>query len=128
MRCLDCNQDIIQSNPEMCPYCHSKNLISDEKYEDLEKEKSLKEIAKLDKAGQYEEAAVIYDRLEMPAEAEACRRKDMAIHGAVAKISSINMKCPHCGASQPLTSKEAKVTCASCNKKYMVPQKVLDLL
>ncbi|MFA5366005.1 MAG: hypothetical protein WC325_12550 [Candidatus Bathyarchaeia archaeon] len=50
MICADCHQDIMQRNPEMCPYCHSKNLISEEKFAELEKAKPIakKEMGKID--------------------------------------------------------------------------------
>ena len=46
----------------------------------------------------------------------------------IGKIGSINMKCPHCGASQPLASKSNEVMCTRCHKSYVIPKKVLDLL
>ena len=46
----------------------------------------------------------------------------------IGKIGSINMQCPHCGASQPLASKSNEVMCTRCHKSYVIPKKVLDLL
>ena len=30
MKCLDCKADILAKDTGMCPYCFSKNLVSDE--------------------------------------------------------------------------------------------------
>lgn len=91
MICADCKQDIMQRDPELCPYCHSKNLISEEQFAELEK-------------------------------ANPIKKKEMG------KIDSIVMECPYCGASQKLASKSNEVTCASCNKTYVISEKILDLL
>jgi len=49
MKCADCHQDILQVKPEMCPYCRSKNLVSDEKFEGFTEESAQNEIKKLGK-------------------------------------------------------------------------------
>jgi primosomal protein N' len=118
MRCADCREEILQKDPQKCPYCGSTNLIS--KKEDVQN--ILAEIEKLKKAGRYEEAALRYEELEMGDKAEECRNINMG------KVGTINMECPHCGASQPLSSKTNKVSCKHCGKKYIIPKKVLDLL
>ena len=43
-------------------------------------------------------------------------------------VNIINMKCPHCGTSQPLSSKNNQVKCLHCGKNYLIPKKVLELL
>jgi len=35
MKCANCHQEILENNPEECPYCNSKNLIHiEDKYPD----------------------------------------------------------------------------------------------
>jgi len=122
----------MQRNPEICPYCQSKNFISEDQFAEIEKTKSLKEIEKLKKAGKFEDAALIYEKMEMWDKVGECRKKSMTGNNAsadfnVAKIGSINMLCPRCGTSQPLASKSNQVTCTRCKKEYAIPKKVLDL-
>ena len=59
MKCGNCGQDILQVHPEICPYCKSKNLISDE-----DASKEIQEIERLQKAGRYEDAALKYEKLD----------------------------------------------------------------
>jgi DNA-directed RNA polymerase subunit RPC12/RpoP len=33
MKCADCNTEISQSKPKLCPYCGSRNLVKDSKEE-----------------------------------------------------------------------------------------------
>ena len=33
MKCADCNTEISQSKPKLCPYCGSRNLVQDSKEE-----------------------------------------------------------------------------------------------
>ena len=33
MKCADCDTEISQSNPKLCPYCGSRNLVKDSKEE-----------------------------------------------------------------------------------------------
>jgi transposase-like protein len=82
----------------------------------------LAEIEKLKKAEKYEEAALKYEELEMCEKAKETRELNMG------KVSSINMECPHCGASQPLSSKNNMVKCKHCGKNYIIPKKVLEIL
>ena len=117
-KCLDCREEILQRDPQKCPYCGSTNLIS--KKDDVSS--VLAEIEQLKKAGQCEDAAQKYEELEMWDMANETRNMNMG------KVSAINMACPHCGKSQPLSSKVTEVTCKSCGKKYGVPKKVLDVL
>ena len=118
MKCADCREEILQKDPQKCPYCGCTNLISKKEVV----QHILAEIAKLKKAGKYEEAALKYEELEMWDKAREIRNINMG------KVSTINMECPHCSASQPLSSKNNKVTCKHCGKKYVIPKKVLDLL
>ncbi len=83
---------------------------------------TLEEIEKLKKTGKYEEAALKYEELEMWDKASEIRNINMGI------VSKITMECPHCGASQPLASKENKVKCKNCGKNYTIPKKVLEVL
>ena len=118
MKCADCREEILQKNPQKCPYCGSTNLVS---IQDIIPTVTA-EIEKLKKAGKYEEAALKYEELEMLDKAEECRRLNMG------KVIAISMKCPHCGESQPLSSKNNTVTCKHCGKNYGIPKKALDLL
>ena len=95
MKCGNCREEILQRDPQKCPYCGSTNLIS--KKDDVPN--IMAEIEKLKKAGRYEEAALRYEELEMGDKAEECRNINMG------KVSTINMECPHCGSCQPLSSK-----------------------
>jgi DNA-directed RNA polymerase subunit RPC12/RpoP len=118
MKCADCQEEILQKDPQKCPYCGSTNLISKE--DDMQN--TLAEIEKLKKAGKYEETALKYEELEMWDKAREIRSINMG------KVSIINMECPHCGASQPLSSKNNEVRCKHCGKRYIIPKKVLELL
>ena len=118
MKCADCGEEILQKNPQKCPYCGSTNLISMKDKVPI----ILAEIKKLKKAGKYEEAALKYEEIDMLDKAEECRKLGMG------KVSKITMECPHCGESQPLSSKNNTVKCEHCGKTYGVPKKVLELL
>jgi len=118
MKCADCREDILQKDPKKCPYCGSTNLISMKEVIPT----IIAEIEELKKAGKYEEAVLKYEEVEMWDKAEECRNLNMG------KVSKMNMECPHCGESQPLSSKKSTVTCKSCGKNYGIPKKVLDLL
>ena len=118
IRCGNCREEILQKDPNKCPYCGSTNLVS---IEDVVPE-VLAEIEKLKKAGKYEEAALKYEELEMWDKAKEIRNVNMG------RVSTINMECPHCGASQPLSSKSNEVTCKHCGKNYIIPKKVLDIM
>jgi DNA-directed RNA polymerase subunit RPC12/RpoP len=118
MKCADCGEEILQKNPQKCPYCGSTNLLS---MKDVVPTVTA-EIEKLKKAGKYEEAALKYEEIELWDKAQECRKLNMG------KVSKISMKCPHCGESQPLSSKTNSVTCKHCGKNYSIPKKVLELL
>ena len=118
MKCADCSEEILQKNPEKCPYCGSTNLVS---IKDIVPTVTA-EIENLKKAGKFEEAALKYEELDMYDKAEECRNLNLG------KVTAVSMKCPHCGETQPLTSKISAVKCKRCGKNYGVPKKVLDLL
>ena len=118
MKCADCGEEILQKNPQKCPYCGSTNLLSMKEVVPT----VISEIEKLKKAGKYEEAALKYEEIELWDKAQECRKLNMG------KVVKISMKCPHCGESQPLSSKTNSVTCKHCGKNYSIPKKVLELL
>ena len=129
MKCADCGEEILQKDPWKCPYCGSANLISNKDVVS----NSIVEIEKLKTAGRYEAAALGYEELEMSDEAEECRemaKTSQVISDKIktGKVSVINIECPYCSASQPLSSKNNKVKCKHCGKKYLIPKKVLRLL
>ena len=118
MRCGSCREEILQKDPDKCPYCGSTNLVS---IEDVVPE-VLAEIEKLKKARKYEDAALKYEELEMWDKAKEIRDINTG------KVSTITMECPHCSASQPLSSNDNEVKCKHCGTNYIIPKKVLDLL
>jgi ribosomal protein S27E len=118
MKCLDCREEILQKDPQKCPYCGSLNLIS--KKDDVSN--VIMEIEKLKRAGKYEDAALRYEELEMWDKAEETRNIN------IGKVRAVNIECPHCGEIQPFSSKETEVTCKRCGRKYRVPKKVLEIL
>lgn len=124
MKCGNCGQDILQAHPVMCPYCHSKNLISDEI--------ASREADQLAKAGKYEEAALTYEKLDSWDEAKNCRLQAKKKHLGpaklkVASIETVTLKCPHCGTSQPVNSKSPEETCKRCGTTYRIPEKVREM-
>lgn len=135
MKCPKCHEDILQHNPKLCPYC--LNILSSSEEKAISDEEALKleiqEIEKLETAGRYEEAAQAYEGLEMWEKAGKCRRMartDYVVSANIdiGKVGTISMECPHCSASQPISSKSNEVTCKYCGKNYVIPKKVLDLL
>ncbi len=118
MKCAVCKEEIMQKNPEKCPYCGSTKFISEKDVVPI----ILAEIKELKQAGKYEEVALKYEELEMWDKAKEIREINMG------KISTISIECPHCGVSQPISSKSVEVTCKHCGKNYLVPSKVLELL
>lgn len=128
MKCGDCGQDILQSHPEMCPYCRSKNLVSEE-----DASREIREAEKLAKSGRYEDAALRYENLDLWKEAKDCRvlaRKKHISLGPLkmGKFGTVNLLCPHCGTSQPVDLKSKEQTCNHCGTLYLVPEKVYELL
>lgn len=118
MKCADCREEILQKNPEKCPYCGSINLVS---IIDIVPTVTV-EIEKLKKAGKFEEVALKYEELDMYDKAEECRNLNLG------KVTAVSLKCPHCGETQQLASKNNAVKCRRCGKNYGIPKKVLDLL
>jgi ribosomal protein S27E len=116
-RCGNCREEILQKNPEKCPYCGSTNLVSTEEVIP----EVLAEIEKLKRAGKYEDAALKYEEIEMWGKAEDIRKFN------VGKVSAITIECPHCGASQVFSSKSNNVKCKNCGKNYAVPKKIIEL-
>lgn len=128
MKCGDCGQDILQVHPEICPYCKSKNLVSEE-----DASKEIKTIEHLVKAGQYDDAARKYDKLEMWDKAKECRRLAKKNRSGTAilekgKVGAISVICPNCGESQSANSKTKELTCDRCGTSFLIPEKVLELL
>jgi DNA-directed RNA polymerase subunit RPC12/RpoP len=128
MKCGDCGQEILQANPQLCPYCCSRNLIPEE-----DASKEIQEIERLAKAGQYEAAALKYEELDLWEEAKDCRmqaKKKRAglVDLETAKLGTINLVCPHCNASQPIQSKSGEEICSRCGTTYIVPNNVRELI
>lgn len=117
MKCVGCGEEILQKDPQKCPYCGSANLIS--KKDDILN--VIAEIEKLKKAGKYGDAALKYEELEMWDKAEETRNINMG------KVCTVNIQCPHCGEIQPLSSKKTEVACKHCGRKYEIPKKVLEI-
>ena len=117
MKCLDCREEILQKDPQRCPYCGSTNLISEKDAVS----NIIIEIEKLKKAGRYEDAALRYEELEMWDKAEETRNFNMG------KVCTIIIECPHCGISKPLSSRKTDVICKNCRKKFGIPNKVLEI-
>lgn len=128
MKCGDCGQDILQANPELCPYCRSRNLISEE-----DAKKETKEIERLVKAGRYEDAALKYEKLDLWNEAKECRMRAKKNRAGSAnletgKVGTINLVCPHCNESQPITSKSNEEICSRCGTTYKIPERARELI
>lgn len=101
---------------------------------ELERQAELKKAEDFVRAGRFEEAAQQYERLGDLDKAGECRRMDrttyvVSANVEVGKDGAMNISCPHCGASQPITSEQTnEVICAYCNKRYVIPEKILKLL
>jgi ribosomal protein S27AE len=129
MKCAKCREEILQKNPQKCPYCGNTTFLSEEE----NAQNIMAEIEKLQRAGRYEDAALKYEELEMWDKARECRRmaKKSNVTTAnvnIGKVSTISMACPHCGTSQPISKKTNNVICKNCGTNYIIPKKVLDLL
>ncbi len=98
-----------------------------------DKEAFLSEAKKLEAKGRYEEAACLYDRLDMPDKAEAARAKVTAAAAdikALAKRLAENNQvltyyCPHCGSPLKVGAKATQIQkdCPKCGGDL----EVLDL-
>jgi uncharacterized Zn-finger protein len=129
MKCTSCREVILQENPTKCPYCGCTTLLPEEEYMPY----MIAEIEKLERAGRYEDAALMYEEMEMFDEAGEVRRRGktnyvISANINIGKVGTISMECPFCGASQPLSSKKNEVTCKYCGKNYIIPKNVLALL
>jgi len=127
MKCADCGQEILQVHPELCPYCKSKNLISEE-----DTSKLSQEAQQMAKAGKYEKAALNFEKLEMWKEAKDCRLQAKKKHKGQAnpemgKIGAVTIICPHCGATQTANLKSPEETCNRCGTTYLIPKEALSL-
>ena len=127
MKCGDCGQELLQAHPEICPYCRSKNLISEE-----DTSKQIHDAQQLAKAGRYEEAALYFEKLEMWNEAKQCRTQAKRKHAGSAnletgKVAAISIFCPHCGASQTVNLKSPEEICNRCGTTYLIPKEALGL-
>jgi ribosomal protein S27E len=120
MKCAKCGYDFIQRNPEMCPSCGGKEIVTDEQLIELYL-----------KSERYEDAALLCEELELFDKAEQCRKKANPNYvtptSPVGKINSINMECPHCQKIQQVISRKNEVICISCNKRFAIPEKAYDL-
>jgi DNA-directed RNA polymerase subunit RPC12/RpoP len=128
MKCGDCGQDILQIDPEMCPYCRSKNLIAEE-----DVTTQIAEAEALAKSKRFEEAALIFEKLELWDKAKDCRvqAKKSGLKSAElasARVESVALICPHCGWSQAVASNYNEETCARCGKEFLVPFEVAGLV
>jgi transposase-like protein len=128
MKCGDCGQDILQTHPELCPYCKSKNLVSEE-----DSSKEIKEAERLAKSGRFEDAALRYEKLDLWNEAKNCRalakkKRAAPVNLEEGKLETVSLLCPHCGSSQPVEVKSSQETCSHCGTTYLVPEKVIELL
>jgi hypothetical protein len=121
MKCAKCGYDFIQRNPEMCPSCGGKEIVTEEKLIEIYL-----------KSERFEDAAALYEELDLLDKAEECRKKAnpnyVTPQSQMGKVCSVNMECPHCKKTQEVTSKKNEVICTNCNKKYAVPEKVFELL
>ena len=140
--CADCGE-ILVDEAELCQYCHSKKLSENNisKGNGVSSAK-LEVIGIFIKARRYEEAAKLYEELEMRDEAENCRRMRktrrktknvVSTNLKVGKVAAISMNCPHCNSSQFFDSKSNvlksnEVVCSYCEKTYIIPKKVLNLI
>lgn len=55
-------------------------------------------------------------------------RYEIATKFEMSKEGAVVLKCPNCGASLSLQSKESQGTCKYCNASYTVPKNILGLL
>jgi DNA-directed RNA polymerase subunit RPC12/RpoP len=127
MKCRDCGQDILQTDPEMCPYCRSKNLIREEGLAE-----HAAKAGALAKNKRFEEAALLFEKLDLWDKAKACRlqaRKagSRPVDLATAKVESVALICPHCGFSQTVASGDEETVCAKCGTTFLVPESVAQL-
>lgn len=84
------------------------------------------------KAGRYEDAAQLYEKLGMWENAGECRRLDRTSYLIAADVhigtDGISVNCPKCGSPERLGSRASEVICKHCGSKYFIPKKILDLI
>jgi hypothetical protein len=112
----------------MCPYCRSKNLVSEENAS-----KEIHEVEQLAKNGRFEDAALRYEKLDLWDKAKECRKlakknRKGSAELKTGKVGTINIMCPHCNASQPVTAKSNEETCSHCGTTYLIPDQIRELL
>jgi hypothetical protein len=112
----------------MCPYCRSKNLISEE-----DSSKEIHEAEQLAMTGRYEEAALKYEKVDLWDKAKECRRVSKKKHDDSAdlpfgKVGEVSMICPHCGASKPVNPRMHEETCSRCGTTYAIPDRIREVL
>lgn len=90
------------------------------------------DIEKFIKAGRYEDAALLYERLNEWEKAGDVRRMSRTSYLIAVDVhvrdDGISVKCPHCSSADRLESKTSEVTCSHCGRKYFVPKKILDMI
>lgn len=66
------------------------------------------------------------------AKEEALRPKEIVHYHVVAEFTFkdgvLLVRCPHCGASVSITSKESEQVCPYCGSTFIVPKKILDMI
>ena len=93
----------------------------------------LREVKNWEVAGRYEEAAQFYEWLGLHEKAGELRRMEktqyvISTKFQLGKDGLIKIECPHCGASQPAESKSSEVVCRYCEKRYIIPKRILDMI
>ncbi len=103
--------------------------------QELERDRELKLalVENLETAGRYEEAAVVYDELEMYEKAGECRRLSKTSYQistifSMGKDGTLSVSCPNCGSPHIVDSKSNLVTCKHCGNNYIIPKKILDMM
>ena len=90
------------------------------------------DIEKYVKAGEYEDAALLYEQLNEPNKARDIRKMAPKSYLLVADVhleeDRISVKCPNCGFMERVENKTNEATCHHCRKKYFIPKKILDLM
>ncbi len=91
-----------------------------------------RDIEKFVKAGQYRDAALLYEQLDEQDKAKDIRRMTPKSYHVATDVhvtdDGISIKCPHCGTMEQVKNKTSEATCPHCGKKYFIPKKILDLI
>ena len=110
----------------------NKRLLAEKEAEkQLQCKIKLEQVKRLEVSGRYEDAAKIYDEIEMYEKAGDCRRMaktsyQISTNFSLGKNGVISCSCPRCGSSQALESKSNLVICKHCGTNYIIPKKILD--